>query len=603
MSARRVGWPLALLALMLAGVAWIQGGILFSWPLWLDEYHTVFLAEKGSLFRSMSDLAAGSDFNPPLLYLIERSLSHLTGGITPVSLRVTSFVTVWLALVFVFFALRRGMSSFAAFIGAFSVWCNAVVVIYAFQGRFYGPWLLFCAMTVWSVGSDMESDQSTKRNVALVVSSVLVCTIHYYGIFSLALITIGGAVWINRAGRSYRRLLPMIAGPIALAACAPFFLGQRAALTVKTWISPLSLHQIREMLQYYFVAAPIVVAALFLLASFGWKRARRDAAPVENRKIAPASLPFAALLLMPLVLAVISILVQPTMLLRFAVPAALAWAPLVAFVARRLPLPGKFLLLATLFFLSTRIQEKLATQLLGIRSTMQSEAAIVRPFLDSGRVVMVLDRTSLYPLATETSRPSQLTSPDFTDSIAKSRHLPAPMILERDVARIHHRLYGFPRLESIDSGTPSSDHYVFVPTSGTAYTLSLLFPDKEVTRVGPRVYRIRERGSTIAGPVDDLFQLAVKALNEDRNPAKALVMLGTVISHDRAHYGALWERALSLEELNRKADAIRAWRTVITEAEEHGWTEGLTEARTRLNRLACLRPSLTASVVQWFRCL
>jgi hypothetical protein len=597
---------------MLAGVAWIRGAILFTWPLWLDEYHTVFLAEKGSVFRSMSDLAAGSDFNPPLLYLMERLISHLTGGITPLSLRVTSFITVWLALVFIFFALRRQMSAFAAFIGAFCIWCNSIVVIFAFQGRFYAPWLLFCAVVLWSLGLDVEREKSMRRDVALAVSSALVCTIHYYGIFSIALIAGGAAVWIARTRRSYRYLLPMIAGPIALAICAPFFAGQRSAITVKTWVSPITLHQIREMLGYYFLAAPFVIVAVVLLALVGWKRGHRASPPPGNRNTS-VFLPFGALLLMPLVLVGLSIVFQPTMQLRFAIPAALAWAPIAGMAAMRLPWPGKLSLLAVLFFFSMRAQDTLAAELRSARSELKSEAAIVTPFLDSGRVVMVLARTSLYPLATETSRPQQLAYPDFTDSLARSRQFPSPMILERDIARVHHRLYGFPRLQPIESVYGSSNNYVFVPMSGTAYSLSLLYPDARLTSVGPRMYKVGARDSSAAWIRDDPVNQAVKALQTDRNPTKALSLLDTVISHDRANYEALWYRARALEALNRKADAIRAWRTVISEAEDYGWTWRLPEARERLNRLVCgplsaeeraqVRLHATGAVIQWLRCL
>jgi hypothetical protein len=106
---------------------------------------------------------------------------------------------------------------------------------------------------------------------------------------------------------------------------------------------------------------------------------------------------------------------------------------------------------------------------------------------------------------------------------------------------------------------------------------------------------------------------AVQALQTDRNATMALSLLDTVISHDRANYEALWYRARALEALNRKADAIRAWRTVISEAEDHGWTWRLPEARERLNRLVCgplsaeeraqVRLHATGAVIQWLRCL
>jgi hypothetical protein len=185
------------------------------------------------------------------------------------------------------------------------------------------------------------------------------------------------------------------------------------------------------------------------------------------------------------------------------------------------------------------------------------------------------------------------------------------MVLERDVARIHNRRYGFPRLESVD-GSSASEHYVFVPETGTSYTLSLLFPDAEITPVGARTYKVRPRRLP-SRPPDDPMSRAVTALEVDHHPSLALILLDSIISRDRAHYRALWYRARALETLNRKAEATRAWRTVISEAEQNGWMEGLAEARMRLSVLLCspwtdrekteIRSSRASAIIQWFRCL
>lgn len=603
--------PIAFLGLMLAGVAWVHGGILFNSPLLIDEHHTVLLAEKGSFFRSMADLAAGSDFNPPLLYILERAIGRLSGGITPVSLRVTSFVIVWLVLVVVWSALRRLLSPSAAFVGSFSVWSNNMVVDPGLQGRFYAPWLLFDAMVLWSLGWDEDREVSRRRDLALAVSSALVCTIHYFGIFSLSLIAIGAAVWIARTRRSYRRLLPMIAGPIALAACIPFFLGQRSALTVKTWIAPLSPHQIREMLETYLAAGPLVVAFGLLLGWIGWRIVRRTFSASSFRAVV-TSLPFLALLLMPLTLLVISVFVQPSMQLRYAIPASLAWAPIVGFAARPLGWPGKLSLVGVLFFFSIKALDAGAAGLASYRAHIRAETLSVTPFLDSGLTLMVPRRSSLYPLADATRRPSQLVYPDFTDSVARSRRFPASMVVDRDVARVHQRRYGFPTLESIDARHRRSDLYFLVPSYGTSYILSLLFPDDDVNLVASRVYRVRARDGAVAMVRVDPVYRAMKLLNDDHDAASAITLLDSLLAYDPKHYGALWQRASALEALGRKPEAIRAWRTVISEAEQYGWRDGLQQARKRLTHLLCgslspqdrdrLRLSLSASILQWYRC-
>ena len=477
---------------MLAGVALVHGKILFTWPFWLDEYHTLFVAERGSLARSMSDLAAGADFNPPLLYVIDRLISSVTGGLTPVSMRIESFVTIWLALVVVFVTLRRILSPSAAFIGAFAVWSHELTVVYAFVGRFYGPWLLLAALTVWSIGLDAERDTSRKRDIALAVSSVLVCTIHYFGIFSLVLMALGAAAWILGNGKSLRRLAPMLAGPAALALCTPFYLGQRAALTVKTWIPNVAPYQLREMLGVFALRGPLVVCAVALVVSAGWSFYRSRRLPSLPWRSLTA-LPLLALLAMPLMVYAISLFVQPFMKDRYAIVAVLGWAVIAGFAATTLPRPGKAILLGVLFLYSIKVLSARVAQVKTAQMTIEAEAASVKPYLDAGLSVVVPKRFSLYPLAAATSQPTRLLYPDFTDSTAHARRFSAEMILERDVARVHHRLYGFPSLFAVDAPRGSADIYVLLPIGVGTDVLPVWFPAEQIREVAPGMYRLTPR--------------------------------------------------------------------------------------------------------------
>ena len=590
---------------MIAGVAWVHGWVLFTAPLGLDEFHTLFLAEKGSFLRSMSDLAAGSDFNPPLLYGLERLVGHITGGITRVSLRMTCVLSVWLALVFVFLALRRNFPPTAAFVGSFAVWSNTIVAQLAFEGRFYGPWLLFCAMVVWSLGWDEELEASRRRDVAVAVSSVLVCTIHYFGIFSLGLIAAGAAVSIALNGRTYRRLLPMTAGPVAFALCYPFYAGQRASLSVKTWISPLSAHQIREMFEFFVFAGPVLAGALILLLWIGWLRIRRF--PTRSlRDAITNTLPFTALLLMPATLIAMSVLVQPSMQLRYAIPAALAWAPVIAMAADISRWPGKLFLLSLALFFSVRAIDSRAVALADYRSRVESEASLASPFLDSG-IVMVASRATLYPLAATTGRASKLVFPDYPDSVARTRRLPPVMMLDRDIARVHARLYGFPTLAPVDAPEQTTKRYFLLPLYGTSYTISLLFPNNVVTQMAPRIYRIGSARQPSETTSFDPVNRAMGFLYKNHDPATAIAVLDSLLASDPGHYGALWQRAAALQTMGRRREAIQAWRKVISEAEQNGWQDGLDQAKRRLLELDCNddrnpERSITASILRWYRC-
>ena len=99
-----------LLVAMLASVAVNNAWHLFTRPFWIDEYHTVFLARESSSVALLRDLARGADFNPPLLHLVLHAVRLLTGDVTPVAVRLITFVTAWLTAVLVYAVVqpRRG---------------------------------------------------------------------------------------------------------------------------------------------------------------------------------------------------------------------------------------------------------------------------------------------------------------------------------------------------------------------------------------------------------------------------------------------------------------------------------------------------------------
>ncbi|HUQ18508.1 MAG TPA: hypothetical protein VM099_02750 [Gemmatimonadaceae bacterium] len=479
----------ALIALMLGGLAIERGWFLFQWPFWLDEYHTLFLAEKGSLARSMSDLAAGGDSNPPLLFVIFRLIAQFH-PLTPMTVRIASFVMVWGALVFAFLTLRRTVPRSAAFIGAFAVWCHVLTLEEAFEARFYGPWLLFAALTAWSFGIDAMHSTSRRRNFTVAASAVLLCTIHYFGIFSLTLLVAGWACVIVGRRQECRRMLPILAGPAALALCAPLFVGQRRALTVKTWIEPLNAAQVREMLTTFYGRAPFLICVFFACGAAAWYILGRPENRADPRIALVEFLPLMFLLLMPVVIIVISLLLQPSMLDRYAVSGLLGWAAVAALAAAALPLSGRIGLGLFLFYLSLTPIKAWIDRVNYLEAKITNEVAQVRPFLDSGIPIFDPIRHSLYPIVYATEKPNQFVYPDFTDSTAHQRDFSPLRILERDLARVHNARYGFPRLLRVDDPNVPSDLLVFLPKPHPPSEIAEWFPGRNFAQVGPQMYRV-----------------------------------------------------------------------------------------------------------------
>jgi hypothetical protein len=188
---------LVALGLVLGGVGLsllAGGGVVFSKPLWLDEYHSLLVATSSTVGDAWRSLSRGADFNPPLLHLLLRPLA-LDGIISPVELRAFSFLSVNLALLVLYRLLRHDFAPLPSLAGVLVVWGHPEVVIQTFEGRFYGPMLLFSALLALSLQN--RGEHSAWAKSLLAVSSVALCTIHYFGIFPWTLL-VGAAAWVEQ---------------------------------------------------------------------------------------------------------------------------------------------------------------------------------------------------------------------------------------------------------------------------------------------------------------------------------------------------------------------------------------------------------------------
>jgi hypothetical protein len=476
------------IACFLAVEIWLcGGGILFTRPLWLDEIHTLLVVGNRDVQTSMRGLAAGDDFNPPTLYLLYHGVGRLAGGLSEPVLRMVGVTSVVSAVVVVYWVLRDQFDRWASGVGALAVWAQSVVVAEAFDARFYGPWLFGAAAL--SLATRARVARSTWINAAgLAATSVFLCTIHWFGVLSwLAAMLV--ALWFGRAAlvRTAVRLSPGLAGPVALALCAPFYIGQRAALSTATWIPDLSGGSALFLVGLALVTPPVAVAAIGWGATRVLQRGSKTVVahrPGESLTLGPALLFGQALV--PVALAVFSLVVQPAMQPRYSIAAALVAAPVVALAyTRSLPLFRAVTLVAIVASGGALVSDA--------RDTARSRAAIVREdFEHVVRIaardtsVIVRRRHSLYPLVI--ARPAlagYLALLDGT-SVSPNDRFEA---VERDVAQVHRRHFGFPRIVSRGELESASTFYFLEQDSARTPTTAE-FPGRRIERVGPRLFRL-----------------------------------------------------------------------------------------------------------------
>src|SRR5262249_9089346 len=149
----------------------------------------------------------------------------------------------------------------------------------------------------------------------------VVCTIHYFGVFTLGLVAFFD--WIAHRAAPARRgtaLLLVSLGLVALLACVPLYLRQRGSLTVATWIDSASPQAVAEFAISIFRPVYLGLVPLAWLGSLATPVASTPGGrPTGADATGLAGL--ASLVLLPVVLVVFSYVVQPVLVDRYALPA------------------------------------------------------------------------------------------------------------------------------------------------------------------------------------------------------------------------------------------------------------------------------------------
>lgn len=479
---------LACLLFVVLEIAALGASVMVTKPFWLDEVHTYLLAGTQSLPESIRNLAAGADSNPPTAFLLYRLAALLAGGLSPVTARVVAAACVVGALTTVYLLLRDQFSPWPAAIGAMAVWAQQVVMHAAFDARFYGPLLLASGCLFLSLRRTVRREPTPASAVSLALVSVAVCTIHYFGILTWS-IGIATVVLSARGSRmaTMRRLLPSIAGPLALAACAPLYFGQRASITIPTWMPDITMIGAARLLAIFLLTLPIAIA----LGCWGLIEARawRAGSRVERLTSRPFTLGPLMLLTqvaVPFVLVAFSMLVQPATEPRYWIAGAFAAAPVVALVVSR----GDALIrwIATLAMVGSSVKTMWgeAHRADAFAQRVREDVRVATELTRTGTLVVARWRDTLLPVLQEHPELNSHTAVlDSTPFDTTDRFF----VIERDLGRVTRRLYGFPNMLTPAELSRVSSFYFMEPKGGSAPT-SEEFPRHTISRVGDRAFHL-----------------------------------------------------------------------------------------------------------------
>jgi hypothetical protein len=439
----------------IVAVLWVFGADeLWRRPFWTDEVILSLLLSEPSLSAMLTTIRSGGDWAPPLIHLVLWPFVKLNGAATPTLLRSFALVSVTLAQVFVYLTMRRHVRASAALCGVLAVTANSLVAAHTFEARFYGPWLLCAAAFAWAIGVDASADRSRRRDAAIAVTSVLLCSVHWFGVFTLSLMLGGALLALGARGPAIRRLAPAATGIVVLALISPIALSQRASAKGMMWVADLNWAQISAVANRYWFTVSGMIALALVVAALWFSR--RDAKPVLQlgRELFRADTSaLLACALMPVALIVLSVVLSPSMIDRYAIVTALVWAPIAAIAAERAGVWVRVVAIAALAWFSTMAMGRVlfsggdfAAQTAMLAQANREGAARQLP-------VVFVRLHAIFPVAgperTTTSARMLVLSDTAINALypqSQLEWLRHSLQVERNIAAFHERLFGIPRV-------------------------------------------------------------------------------------------------------------------------------------------------------------
>lgn len=498
-TARMIALGLVTALMLIATTVWLSGGsYLLDRKLWMDEVHSWLLVTDSSATHALSALADGVDFNPPTWFAVSRGLTKTILPETESSLRFLSLTWMTLAVSGLYVLLKRHFSTFVCIVTCCLVACQPLLIHQCTEIRFYGFW---CALTVWlCCVLQWQPQLRWKRILRIALGSVfamLISTTHYFGILSLGLITTPLLLQFRNSRNNFWLAVMLLGcGSVSVLCCLPFLQGQKAALSRPTWITAPNVADSILFLQTLLPTWQIVTCIVAVLLTLLFRKHEPGASPFRNRpEHASLLLPCICLSAMPLIIVAVSWLLQPALVIRYAIVGCFGVAPVFALLLHQCSFRIKMIVLAA--------------ALLGIRSTTHTclehwktgddeQARLVTQLHScaADNVIIFEDRIDWMPVLhyyREFAGRCRLA--DFSNSrLIKDSSL---RIVQRDVGRKIEKWYPFWQMQQIDSIPRGSQFYV-VPYADTK-TCGLRYPDEFIAGPSPSSMIRFERPHEVAG--------------------------------------------------------------------------------------------------------
>ncbi|HVT89702.1 MAG TPA: glycosyltransferase family 39 protein [Tepidisphaeraceae bacterium] len=444
----------------LAAVALLQLTVtrcfdLFYHPLWLDEVFTSRMANDPSFAHLFRALAHGFDTNPPTLYLMLWPIARMLDVIDNSHLRLFAMLWMLFGMTGLYAICRRFFTRGPCIVAVLAVWAHPLIIDQGFEARFYAPWL---ALTVWFCYLQMlaTDDEPKPRLIARYVLGILATAIHYFG--AIAMFMIAAADFLIH--RKIKRIIPSLLGMLAIIACLPLMRGQRANLSIPTWIEPSTASDIRDDIVAIF-GAPSFILVLLLMWSASLLRGR-ETSDHQPRGDLRELLPMSSLILLPLALIVFSKVIQPALVLRYLILAIVPMAPMFASLIQRSGRLAINMAILSLIALGaiTIINKSHATR--GLDTEFATAIAEIDRRVPPDGLIIFKRRREMYPILQIrpdlASRSAQL---DFDDAVLPN--VSRMSQYERDMGRKGQEIYSDLKMMKTDELSKLSRFFVVTP--------------------------------------------------------------------------------------------------------------------------------------------
>jgi len=318
---------------------------------WIDELETYLLVRDHS-FRHML-IAFGDKFtNMPPLYFVLGWLWARAFGVTELSLRLFSSLGMCVACVVTWITLRRNYRFWPTVVGTLGTFfLTDLVLVQNAEARMYGLFLAVCSLGVLEF--DVINRRQHSLTSALLVNAVIHAAIvqtHLFGILYSGAI-LSAFVIRDRFFHVFRPrvYLSVVLAWLSLIPYVPTFLNQADGGNPRSWIPEPSLNRLIFMLvpsgsRFLSLVIILVLATSAIRFVFSAVTSRHEQlAPEQPSSATEVSLRILAFsfLTVPLFIWIISRTLKPLFVERYMIPATLAWAILLAYLASRIIERGK----------------------------------------------------------------------------------------------------------------------------------------------------------------------------------------------------------------------------------------------------------------------